>query len=78
MAAKNGYDFTTNLSHYTPKVLFIYGQNNKAYGLEYAKKEAKHFNNSQIIQIDNTGHEMIYFKWNLIYPIALSYFNSLK
>ena len=42
LAAKNGYDFTTNLSHYTPKVLFIYGQNNKAYGLEYAKKEAKH------------------------------------
>lgn len=78
IAEKDGYDFTTNLSNYTPKVLFLYGQNNKAYGLEFAKKEAENFKSYEIKQIDNTGHEMIHFKWNLIYPIALTYFNSLK
>ena len=29
-------------------------------------------------KIDDTGHEMIYFKWGNVYPVALTYFNSLK
>ena len=78
IAKKDGYNFTTNLNQYTTKVLFLYGELNTAYGLEFAEKEAQYFPNKQITQIKGTGHEMIYFKWNNVYPVALTYFNSLK
>ena len=78
IAEKDGYDFTTNLNQYTTKVLFLYGELNTAYGLEFAQKEAQYFPNKQITQINGTGHEMIYFKWNNVYPVALTYLNSLK
>jgi proline iminopeptidase len=75
---KEGYDFTTNLNHFTTKVLFLYSDLNTAYGLEFANKEATYFANKQISKVAGTGHEMIYFKWNNVYPIVLSYLNSLK
>ncbi len=78
IAEKDGYDFTTNLNQYTTKVLFLYGELNTAYGLEFAQKEAQYFPNKQITLINGTGHEMIYFKWNNVYPVALTYLNSLK
>ncbi|MGF1924734.1 MAG: alpha/beta fold hydrolase [Bacteroidia bacterium] len=73
-----GFDFTTNLNQFTSKVLFLYGENNKSYGLAFAKKEAAFFPNTQIAQINDTGHEMIYFKWNGVYPLVLNYLNALK
>lgn len=78
IAEKDGYDFTTNLNQYTTKVLFLYGELNTAYGLEFAQKEAQYFPNKQITLINGTGHEMIYFKWNNVFPVALTYLNSLK
>ena len=78
IAAKNGYDFTPNLHKFTTKVLFVYGGLNTAYGLEFAQKEARFFPNHEFVKIENTGHEMIYFKWADVYPAALSYLNSLK
>jgi proline iminopeptidase len=78
IASKDGYDFTTNLNQYNTKVLFLYGELNTAYGLEFAEMEAQYFPTTQITQIDDTGHEMIYFKWGNVYPVALTYFNSLK
>jgi len=78
IAEKDGYDFTTNLNQYTTKVLFLYGELNTAYGLGFAQKEAQYFPNKQITQINGTGHEMIYFKWNNVYPVVLTYLNSLK
>lgn len=78
IAEENGFDFTTNLYNYTPNVLFLYGENNKSHGLEFSQKEAAFFPNHQIVQIDNTGHEMIYFKWENVYPVVLNYLNSLN
>jgi proline iminopeptidase len=78
IAQKDGFDFTTNLNQYSTKVLFLYGELNTAYGLEFAEKEAKYFQNTQITQINGTGHEMIYFKWNNVYPVVLTYLNSLN
>lgn len=72
------FDFTTNLNQYQTNVLFIYGENNQSYGLSFAQKEAVFFPNSEIVQIDDTGHEMIYFKWNSVYPVVLEYLNSLN
>lgn len=78
ISEKDGFDFTTNLNSYQTPVLFIYGENNKSYGLKFAQKEAAFFQNAQIKQIDDTGHEMIYFKWSLVQPIILNYLNPLK
>lgn len=78
IAKRDGFDFTTNLSQYQPDVVFLYGELNSAYGLEFCQKEAQHFSNNEIFQIDDTGHEMIYFKWNNVYPVVLNYLNSLK
>ena len=78
IAENEGFDFTTNLNQYQTKVLFLYGENNKSYGLRFAEKEAAFFPKSEIIQIDDTGHEMIYFKWNSVYPVVLDYLNSLN
>jgi proline iminopeptidase len=78
IAENDGFDFTTNLYQYQTNVLFIYGEKNKSYGLKFAKKEAAFFPNHEIAQINDTGHEMIYFKWNLVYPVVLKYLNSLK
>lgn len=78
ISENEGFNFTTNLRQYQTKALFIYGENNKSYGLSFAQKEAAFFSNSEITQITNTGHQMIYFKWALVYPIVLEYLNSLQ
>jgi proline iminopeptidase len=78
IAEKDGYDFTPNLHKYNTKVLFLYGSKNKAYGFDFAKKEAQNFPNYDIVKIENTGHEMIYFEWNQVYAATLTYFNLLK
>ncbi|MEN7547033.1 alpha/beta hydrolase [Rapidithrix thailandica] len=78
IAEKDGFDFTTNLSNYTTKVLFLYGENNASHGLEFSEKEAAFFPNHEIVQIDDTGHEMIYFKWDSVYPVVLDYLIALN
>lgn len=77
IAENDGYNFTTNLNQYQKKVLIIYSENNTAYGLSLAQKVANYFPVNQIEKIENTGHEMIYFKWDSVYPKALAYLNSL-
>ncbi len=78
IAEKDGYDFTPNLHKYNTKTLFIYGSKNRAYGYDFAKKEAQNFPNYEIVKIENTGHEMVYFEWNQVYAATLSYLNALK
>ena len=59
-------------------MLILYSENNDAYGLQVAQKVASYFPIHQIERIDGTGHEMIYFKWNSVYPKVLAYLNSLN
>ncbi len=75
---KDGFDFSNRLNNYATQVLFLYSEKNKAYGEGYAKKVATVFPKKQIIEIQQTGHEMIYFGWSLIYPLAVTYLNSLR
>lgn len=77
ISEKDGFDFTTNLHQYTNKTLFIYGGNNKSYGLSFAEKEAAFFPSSEIVEIPGTGHEMIWFKWESVHPVVLEYLDSL-
>ena len=78
ISEKDGFDFTNKLVQFQHKVLFLYGEINKAYGLKFAQKEASFFPNSDIVKIEDTGHEMIYFKWNTVFPIVLNYLNALN
>lgn len=78
IAENDGFDFTTNLKQYNTKVLFVYGELNKSYGYNFARKEAMYFKNAQIEEVKGTGHEMIYFKWENVHPIVLYYLNELK
>ncbi|GCC50117.1 alpha/beta hydrolase [Chryseotalea sanaruensis] len=78
ISENDGFDFTTNLNQYATQTLFLYGENNKSYGLKFAQKEAAFFSNTEIVQIDDTGHEMIHSKWNLVYPVVVDYLNKLN
>ena len=78
ISENEGFDFTTNLSAYSTKVLFIYGENNQSYGESCALKEASYFPVYETAKINDTGHEMIYFKWNNVLPVVLPYLNALK
>jgi proline iminopeptidase len=78
IADRDGFDFTTNLHQYTTKVVIMYSEKNRAYGVSTAQQNANFFPNAQIIRIDGTGHECIWFKWENVYPHTLSYFNSLN
>ena len=77
---KDKPDWTTNLSQYSTKVLFVYSENNKAYGLAHAQKVSSPYPNRQLLKVNGAGHNMISFPtgWNNFYPTALTYLNSLK
>lgn len=77
-AEDRGFDFTTNLDKFTPPILFLYSEKNKAYGLGWADKVAAPYPNSEIALIKGAGHEMIYFAWDNFYPLAVSYLNQMK
>ncbi len=73
-------DWTTNLNQFTTKVLFVYSENNKAYGLQHAQKVSSAYKNVELHKINGAGHDMLSFPtgWNNFYPVALAYLNSLK
>ncbi len=73
-----GFDFTQNLNLYTTKVLFLYSENNEAYGEDWAHKVGAPFNNIEYKQINDTGHEMIYFAWDDVSEAILTYLNELE
>jgi proline iminopeptidase len=72
--------FISNIKQYSTKVLFVYSENNKAYGSQYAQNVSSAFSNVQLFKVNGAGHDLLAFQtgWNNFYPVALSYFNSLK
>jgi proline iminopeptidase len=77
-ADKRGFDFTTDLNQYSTKVLFLYSENNKAYGLDWATKVSAPYQLTEIQLVKDTGHEMFYFGWNEMYPKIVTYLTELK
>jgi proline iminopeptidase len=79
LGEKERPDWRTNLHQYTTKVLFVYSQRNKAYGLDHALKVSSAYPNVQLERIDGAGHDMLTFPtgWNNFFPIALTYLDSL-
>ncbi|HEX6226305.1 MAG TPA: alpha/beta hydrolase [Chryseolinea sp.] len=79
-AERENPDWTTNLSQYTTKVLFIYSENNEAYGLSHAQKVSAAYPNVQLFETLDAGHDMLSFPrgWKNTFPTMLNYLNSLK
>jgi len=73
-------DWTTHLREYNTKVLFVYSERNRAYGLDYAQKVSSAYPNVQLFKVNGAGHDMLSFPtgWSNFYPVALNYLNSLK
>lgn len=71
-------DWTTNLKLYTTKVLFVYSERNKSYGIDHARKVSSAYPNVQLEKINGAGHDMLSFPkgWANFYPIALNYLNT--
>lgn len=79
LGEKEKPDWTTNLQQYTARVLFVYSQRNKAYGLDHARKVSSAYPNVQLERIDEAGHDLLTFPagWNHFFPMALTYLESL-
>ncbi|MFL9483522.1 alpha/beta hydrolase [Chitinophagaceae bacterium LWZ2-11] len=75
---KTGFNWTTNLHSYTTKVLFLYSELNKAYGIDHAKLVSSAYPNVQLEEVYGCGHDLTYFGWDNFYPLALTYLNKLK
>jgi len=75
---KDGFNFKNNLGQFTTKVLFLYSENNKAYGEPFARKLSANYPNVQLSKVNGTGHEMIYFGWDKVYPLTKTYYDSLR
>jgi proline iminopeptidase len=73
-------DWTTHLQQFTTKVLFVYSERNRAYGLAHAQKVSSAYPHVELVKINGAGHDMLSFPtgWNNFLPYALNYLNSLK
>lgn len=77
-AERNSFDFTGNLNQYPNKILFLYSEHNKAYGLSWAEKVAAPYRDKEIQLVYNCGHEMLYFGWEDLYPKVKNYLNLIN
>lgn len=78
IARKDGFDFTANLHLFHTKILFLYSELNRGYGLQHALKVSSAYANVQLAEIKGSGHEMFYFAWDNVHPLVRTYFNTLK
>lgn len=77
-AEKYGFDFTTRLHLFKPKILFLYSELNTAYGKNWAETVSSPYTDAELKLIRNSGHEVLHFGWADYYPYSLSYLNQMK
>ena len=78
IADRDGLDLASHISAYTTKVLFMYSDLNKAYGLEHAQKVSSAFPNVELLEITETGHDLHYFAFEAYHAASLNYLNQLR
>jgi len=73
-------DWTMNLHSFGTRVLFVFSERNKAYGQSHAQHVSSAYPDVQLLRVNNAGHDMLSFPagWSQFFPVALSYYNSLK
>ncbi len=57
---KEGFDWTQNLHEFAPTVLFLRSDRDKAMPLSHQQELASNFASSEIITIEDSGHELIW------------------
>ncbi len=62
IGTKDGFDWTTNLSAFPHKVLFLRGERNENMPLSHQQQLADSYPNAEIITIPDTGHYAIWDK----------------
>jgi proline iminopeptidase len=77
-AEDTGFDFTAHLGEFATRVLFMYSELNRAYGFDWAKQVGSEFPDVEYFEVKNSGHELLYFGWDELYPKALTYLNEMK
>jgi proline iminopeptidase len=77
-ARAHPFDFTTHLGQYTTKVLFMYSEFNQAYGRAHAELVSSAYPDVELVEIKGAGHDMVYFGWDGVYPVAREYLNTIK
>jgi proline iminopeptidase len=77
-ARAHSFDFTTNLGLYTTKILFLYSELNQAYGKAHAQLVSSAYPNVDLVEITGTGHEIPYFGWEKLYPVASAYLQTIR
>ena len=60
LGLEQGFDWTTDLDQFEPKVLFLRGELNEAMPLHHQQELASSYPSAQIITIPDVGHEMIW------------------
>jgi proline iminopeptidase len=77
-AREHGFDFTTHLDRFTPAVLFLHGELNRAYGRVYARQVSSAFRTVELVEIRGSGHEIPTFGWDEFSRVARTYLRSVR
>ncbi len=72
-----GFDWTTNLSAFTTKVLFLRGDRNTVATLEHQQGLAASYPNAEVITVAGAGHEMIWEKPDEYLAQTRTYFQQI-
>lgn len=80
LGKKQKPDWTTNLAQFRTLVLFVYSQDNTAYGEAHARRVSGAFPNVQLERINDAGHAMLSFPrgFQNFYPVAVRYLAGLR
>jgi len=76
VGGKDGWDWTVNLGQFTNKVLFIRSGLNEDHTPEYFELEMGCYPNTQLITIENVGHDLAWVKAPEYMTVVRTYFSE--
>jgi proline iminopeptidase len=74
---EKGFDWTTHLAAFTPKVLFLRGDLNTAATLEHQQELAASYPNAEIVTMANIGHQMLWERPDEYLAHTRAYFEQI-
>ncbi|HHG84395.1 MAG TPA: alpha/beta fold hydrolase, partial [Bacteroidetes bacterium] len=78
LADRDGLDLASQLSAFQTKVLFMYSDQNMAYGYDHALRVSSAFPNVDLLEITGTGHDLHFFAFDAYFAASLTYLNALR
>lgn len=77
LAEEEGFDWTTHLSRFTHRVLFLRGELNETMTLEHQTQLAAHYPDAYVVTIPDVGHEMIWERSEAYLTHTRAYFQEI-